>query len=315
MNVHEPDPPYDVPQTQISVSTTFFPAALLPGANSRTDVIIYTSDEVFFYAHQSVIRSRSTNDFASLLVPADPAVSGHRQSYASPHYGPGPQPFESTPQPGHLRTIAVPENSIVFNVILHIIYSMSSERYAPDLETVAQVLSCLEKYGVPALTPNHEIWATLLRHAPSAPLRVYVLAACYAMDSVCILASQYTLEVSLGTVTEADALTMGAIYLRRLFFLHLGRVEALKRVIKAPPEGHPIAPNCSLDAQRAIVRGWRMATASVMLADLPQNTSTNTLITTFGPLKSGSMCMKCKDLVQLRMTAMVQAWAEVKRTI
>lgn len=134
------------------------------------------------------------------------------------------------------------------------------------------------------------------------------------MDSLCTLASQYTLAVPLTDLTEASALTMGAIYLRRFIFLHLGREEALRRITRSPPAGHDSADGCSPAAQRAVRQGWLAVVAELLTSPQPQNLEAGDLLSKFAPLASLS-CPKCKDNVQGRIADVVQSWVKVKRTI
>lgn len=56
---------------------------------------------------------------------------------------------------------------------------------------------------------------------------VYALAAHHALD--------------LSTIIDAWGARCGAVYLMRLFVLHLGRTAALKRIL-APPPAPPVGP-------------------------------------------------------------------------
>jgi len=203
---------------------------------------------------------------------------------------------------------------VVFNLVLLMIYGMSCERYGPNIETISQALGCLSAYGLLAPAPNHDIWAVLLREAPSQPLRVYALGAAHAIESLCKLASQYTLAFRLTDVTEADVINMGAIYFRRLTFLHLGREEALRRTIRTPPPGHDINDGCSQASQAAVQRGWLATVGEVLTSPDPQNFEAGALLSMFAPL-AALPCSKCKKAVQGRIAGMMQDWAKVKRTI
>jgi len=321
--------------TQISVSTTFFPTALLPGSDGqRTDLILYTSDSVFFYCHQSVLRNNSSNGFGFLLPSANPSahsipdsmspeaytqlLAGSSTSPSTPEVPITPPRAKSLPHPSDqtdsLYTIFLQEDSVVFNLVLHMIYGMSCERYGPDVETVSRALGCLPAYGLRAPGQDHDIWSILLRQAPLHPLRVYALGGAHAIDSLCTLASQYTLAVSLTDLTEDDAMNMGAIYLRRIIFLHLGREDALRRTIGTPPAGHDTSESCTQVAQAAVRRGWLAAVGDVLASSQPQNIESGALLSKFAHL-AALPCSTCKELVQGRIAGMIQDWVKVKRTI
>lgn len=188
------------------------------------------------------------------------------------------------------------------------------ERYGPTVQTISQALRSLQAYGLSTPSLYHDIWAVLLRQAPHSPHRVYALGAAHAMDSLCTLASQYTLATPLTELGEAEATAMGAIYLRRFVFLHLGREEALRRTIRTPPPSHEDTETCSNDARMAIRQGWLATVGRILTGVQPQNTESAHLISQFAPL-AALPCQKCKENVQGRIASMVQDWARVKRTI
>lgn len=54
---------------------------------------------------------------------------------------------------------------------------------------------------------------------------------------------------------------IGAVYLKRLFFLHFGRAEALKRILLPPPHPHAPTPSCDFSDQKKLTRAWALASA------------------------------------------------------
>ncbi|KAG8852051.1 hypothetical protein FRB96_008969 [Tulasnella sp. 330] len=283
-----------------------------------SDVILRTSDGVFFYAHKSVLLGRSTNCFAGLLAPHDHGIHPLHDYISSPHVPDGlhpSSPQEVASQP--LQTIYVDEPSPVFNVILHFTYNMSCERYTPTLETLAFVFASLPKYGLPRVHTydRSDIPAALMRYVSVSPLRVYALAAENELDSVCILASQYTLDVTLDQVSEGDALTMGPIYLRRLCLLHVNRLEALRKLVTRPPDVHPKIPSCSLELQQSVRDAWMTGVGEIMKDSAAHNTSASALKEALEPCREVSPCWECKNLVEARIADVLDQWGPVKRTI
>ncbi|KAG9047784.1 hypothetical protein FS837_001492 [Tulasnella sp. UAMH 9824] len=318
--------------TEIRVSTTFFPSALLPNVpdGGRSDLIVHTSDTVFFYVHQSVLRARSSNDFGMLLstqyYTPNTSPSTHREihdqnqgtrDYFHDESGDSMPVTKSSPpdQGNTIPTIFVSEESVVFNLILHLTYGMPCSRYGPGIEVISGALEALPRYGLPTPGPTNEIWTVLLRQAEADPLRVYSLGAAYAVDSVCTQSSEHTLNTPLSSLSEADAMTMGAIYLRRLFFLHFGRVEALKRILGPPPDTHPDSTACFEVTQRAVKKAWKAALAELLLAEMPQATPVSSIVSAFGPIANSTHCLVCKEKVQERIASVVQKWGNVKRII
>lgn len=155
----------------------------------------------------------------------------------------------------------------------------------------------------------------LLRQVEVDPLRVYSVGAAHAIDMVCIQSSEHTLSTPSSSITEANAMTMGALYLRRLFFLHLGRMEAFKRIAGPPPEMHAPTPACSEVTQRAIQKAWKAALADLLLAEMPQATPVSSVISAFGPVANSTQCSACKEKIQERIASVVQGWGNVKTII
>lgn len=180
---------------------------------------------------------------------------------------------------------------------------------------LGQALACLSKYGIPMPDGDSDVWGLILRHAPLHPMRAYALGAAYGLDSVCVLASPHTLGVSLSTLTDGEVSLMGAIYLRRLMFLHMGRRDALKRVVARTPAQHAPTVACSLMDQVAITRMWNAAVADVLTITMPQNAAPDTLIGLLSPILRSTDCLFCGDIVQRRIARVGSDWLNVRRTI
>ncbi|KAG8855710.1 hypothetical protein FRB96_006754 [Tulasnella sp. 330] len=181
--------------------------------------------------------------------------------------------------------------------------------------TISEALAALDKYQIPIPGPASDIWTLVLRHAPSYPIQAYALAAHHDMESICIETSRYTCAVSLETITEADALTMGSMFLRKLFFLHLGRCEALKRVTEAPPKPHREVRNCREDAHASIVRAWALVVANILVQPMLQNIQVAQLREMFAGTMQGRTCGPCIDSIRSRVVEICDEWSAVKSTI
>jgi len=301
-----------------------------------------------FFCHQSILMSRSSNFFDGLVSPM--VLEAGAEIFGNPTNGQNlqtslsglamspiamlelpTQDGDSVPTPPTLlpqnrrSTVLVPETSTVFNVVLHMVYAIVVEEYAPDIDTIALAISTLPKYGIPVPKATQtDVWALLLKqaHTPGNAIKVYAIAAANGIDSVCVLASQYTLGVSLSTLTEADALTIGAVYLRRLVFLHVGRREALVRVIIHPPSRHGNTAECFSKHQDEVARNWSIAFSHLVSgtgrgseASLLHDTSVGALADTFGPVALSTRCEICKGAVRTRVSDLVRAWLAIRRTI
>lgn len=191
----------------------------------------------------------------------------------------------------------------------------SCQHYEPSLEAIAEAFQSSRVYGLPPPPDDHDVWSLLLRYAPTKPLQVYCLGASCGCETVCVRASEHTLGTRPSSVREVEATTMGAVYLRRLFFLHLGRTEALKRILRPKPIGHPVTTTCSAKDQKTVLAAWDRATSVVMLQDLPQNTSPVFLAMTFNPIATSVSCPECGEQVRQRILSMIPEWQRVRRTI
>ena len=232
-------PPEERDQTMISVSTTFFPGAeldVLP-----TDLIILSSDSVFFYVHEHKIIAGSMNGFNSLLPLKERGLP------------------EDT---GNILPLHL--DSVVLNILLHTIYNMSAAHYAPTPDAVISAVESLEEHGLEVkthLAPGTPLYALFLGTAPQTPIQFYAVAGSYDLHHLAIPISSFLLTFSLASLTDELAVKMGPLYLKRLFYLHLGRIEALKRLLLPPPQPHVPTPTCDFSEQKKLTRAWALASA------------------------------------------------------
>lgn len=98
--------------TIVSVSTTFHPGAnLLP---NPPDVILLSSDGVFFYVHSTQMLATSDNHFNGLVPPKPHATKSNLK--VRDELGP---------------IIPLPDIASVLNIVLHIVYDLSCAHYHP----------------------------------------------------------------------------------------------------------------------------------------------------------------------------------------
>ena len=130
----------------------------------------------------------------------------------------------------------------------------------------ATAVDALELYGLLKATlvsPATPLFQLITHRAPAEPLACYALAAHAGLDKLAVVVSTYTLSIDLSEISDELAACIGPHYLKRLFFLHLGRVDALKRLLFPPPGPHPPTEDCSLRAQRQLSRAWTAAIAQM----------------------------------------------------
>ncbi|KAG9003409.1 hypothetical protein FRB94_003117 [Tulasnella sp. JGI-2019a] len=301
----------------ITVSTTFYPSARLPGSETYgiPDMIIYTTDFVFFYGHQDKLLQISTNAFAH-TIPAS----------ISPVPTSAPSTRLSNP-PGHgtrrgkTLSVTVGHTSRVIDVVLRVIYDMPCQQTMPELDIISLALSVLDQYGLstPNETSPSEIWSLVLRHARTTDsIQAYALAAAHSMDKVCIEASAHTLRAPLENITEQQANLAGPIYLRRLFLLHMSRRESLRAVMERPPiitGQHDL--RCSAVDREGVARSWALAAANVMtLKTAPQGVGGEELSKALlSEATEGRTCEQCLACIRDRISEVVHDWLAIKATI
>ena len=137
--------------TVVSVSTTFLPGADL-GQPLPPDLILHNSDSVFFYVHGSALLNFSNNSFNSLI----------------PQY-----PISPTSDDGILPEVVVPEDSHVFNVVLHLLYIITCTHFCPPVDVISKVVSALKRYGVlikRLAAPDTCLYDLIMSRAPLYPI-------------------------------------------------------------------------------------------------------------------------------------------------
>ncbi|EIW80439.1 hypothetical protein CONPUDRAFT_105451 [Coniophora puteana RWD-64-598 SS2] len=276
----------------VSVSTTFFPGSDI--LTIHPDVIILSSDSVFFYVHSSVLLRVSHNAFNGLI-------------YVSSNQGCG------AVEP----VIPVTEHSSVLNIVLHGIYGISCSHYAPSFESLSSAIAAFPKYGLSAeklVASSMPLYTLLMSHAPLHPLEVYALAAKYNAHDLAVSASSHLLSFPLASISDDVAAKIGPKYLKRLFFLHLGRLDALKRLLLSPPHPHPPTENCSFEDQKRVTRAWALASAHLVWDTRP-DLSTSSIQSALGPLEEQLSCNMCRRTLRDRLNHIIVQWSIIKRTI
>jgi hypothetical protein len=236
--------------SMVSVSTAFFPRASIFAAE-KADLVLLSSDLVFFYAHSSRLRTESTNKFNSFLD----TVQSNVDHIDHLEHG--------------FTVVPVTESSEVVNIVLHTVYNMPFAHYSPQSNILMLAIHALDKYGISVkryTAPHMPLYELLLRHAPTNPLQFYVLAGRYDLYDLAVPISSMLLANSL---TEAGVDEIGPVYLARLIRLRCMRIDALKRLLLQPPRSHPPMWNCSLEDQTRLTRAWLLTSAYFVLEARP----------------------------------------------
>ena len=119
------------------------------------------------------------------------------------------QPSQQTP---HIF-IRLNEKADVLNLLLHAVYNLNPERYAPSLETLSCLPAALLNYGYSLdehLAPDSELTRLFLNYARMQPIDVYALAAAYNLEHIAQRASKPSLSTKLSDVTSEQVSTCAA---------------------------------------------------------------------------------------------------------
>ncbi|KAF4622486.1 hypothetical protein D9613_009086 [Agrocybe pediades] len=225
----------DEQETVVSISTAFNPNAIpIP------DTLLSSSDEVIFYVHaQTIVEACPTAFQPPLSAPLSDAR------------------FRE-------QIIQLDAPSKELNVILHTLYGNSPAAHSPDLATLIGAVDRMPLYTIPpktVLVPTSPLYNLLLSQTPLYPLDIYALAAHHGLHQLAVSASSHLLSYDVGSITDDMALRMGAIYLKKLLLLHVGRFSALKAILLHPPHPHPPTRQCNFQDQRQLTRAWALTSA------------------------------------------------------
>lgn len=191
---------------------------------------------------------------------------------------------------------------------------MSCTHYSPSFEDLSEAVNTLKMYGLPIttfLTSSTPLSIALLAHAPTRPLDLYALASSYDLHELAVSTSPHLLSFSLPTLSDEMAAKIGPIYLKKLFFLHLGRTDALKRLLLPPPHPHAPTPTCDFMEQKKLTRAWALASA-YLTWDARPDMSASTMEAALHPLADHLQCDLCKQSLRDRIRDLVVQWSVVK---
>ncbi|CAL1707892.1 unnamed protein product [Somion occarium] len=278
----------------VSVSTTFFPGAEHAHVPGFPDFIIVSSDSVHFYVHVDKLLDASKNGFNSLL-PLRPEDQ----------------------KDGMELVLKLPETSSVLNIILHTIYTISCAHYSPTVDVIVEAVNSFPKYGIPVGT-YVALWTPLyqliLSVAPYSAIEMYALAASHDLYDLAVPISSHLLGFPLSSITDDLATRIGPVYLKRLVFLYLNRMRALKQLLLCPPRPHEATEKCDTLEQKKLTRAWALGAANLVW-DARPDLSASSIISVLSFLTDGLTCTLCHDSLQARIRELVVQWSDVKTTI
>lgn len=162
--------------------------------------------------------------------------------------------------------ILVPESSQILNLVLHCVYDLPCAHLSSSLEDISACVAAITKYGLPLFeyaSPKGPLYDLVLSRAPTAGIQMYTLAAQHELEQLAMAVSSFLLSFDLATLTDDLAERMGAVYLKRLMFLHLGRTAALKRLLSPPLSYHLPDETCGTGEYDVLMSAWSLAVASL----------------------------------------------------
>ncbi|KAI0030572.1 hypothetical protein K488DRAFT_79561 [Vararia minispora EC-137] len=282
-----------------SVSTTFHQEFTHSGCPH--DLVLVSTDAVHFYVCDEALRSLSKNNFNSLL----PARSDTKLSIPQELSRISNNGFNSLLPAPFNATVPVPMTSRVLNVMLHAIYGLSPESYAPSFPDIELAITVMSTYGIfPAtlVMPTSALYQIIIQQSISLPLECYALAASCQLEELAIAVSPYTLSRPLSSLTNDLLDRMGPSYLFRLTF---------KQLVFPPPGPHPPTEDCSVEDQRPLSRAWTLAIA-YLCWDFRPGLSVPSIEGALRPLNNQLGCKVCRQYLEQRIRKLLVDWSLVK---
>lgn len=194
-----------------------------------TDVLLVSSDNVLFCVHSITLLLHSLNNFGGFL--------------------------KDISQP-----ILLSAHSSVLNIALYALYALNPAPFNPTTALITQALHFLVDHGIlpkDCITPRSPFCAAISALGVQCPLETFMAAAFFDLEHLAVDVSRNLLGLPLQAITDDVARTIGPRYLRRLVFLHLGRVDRLKQLMLQVPEAHGQNKDCYESEQRRLQLDWR----------------------------------------------------------
>ncbi|KAJ3522768.1 hypothetical protein NMY22_g11746 [Coprinellus aureogranulatus] len=281
---HTIDAGEGVEEQMLTVSTSFHPGSF----TLESDLILCSTDAIHFYVHTDYLNKASQAALPAFLRYAIPGVEG--------------------------AIIPIPEAGRILNIILHAIYGTIVSKHSPTTAELLEALDKLPNYGLiprDLVRPNTDLYNLLLTHAALTPLVIYATAAFHDIFELAQQASSHLLAYPLNEVDDILAMRMGPAYLKRLFLLHMNRIDAAKRVLLQPPGIHAATKKCTFEDQKKVKRAW--ALGSTYLAwEIRADLSSQSIKGVFEPLAAELDCAECRQMINKRVHDVLVSWAAVK---
>lgn len=236
----------------VSIATTFYPGN--PEVFPASDTILSSDDGTLFYLNSQLLAD------AGFKIPPSAPLPGMALDNITP--------LPQSPFLPKGSVAKLPDSSITLSIIFHALYNLSCSALSPTLPALSRAISRMPEYSLtPArvIESDTALYADLMtQYAPIKALELYALAGKHAIEPLAVDVSSHLLGLNLSEITDELATTMGSVYLKRLFFMHKGRVERLKSLLAKPPSLHvDKAADCDFEKQSALRRKWALLVTSL----------------------------------------------------
>jgi hypothetical protein len=161
---------------------------------------------------------------------------------------------------------------------------------------MSAALRSLQSYGVSLdllLTLGHPMSTTILHLGIQSPLETFAMVAENKLGHLATEVSKKLVSVTPNNLTDDLAEKMGASYLRRLVFLHLGRIDRLKQLLIQPHSLHPVTKDCYENDQKRLQNEWK-ALAVTLGWKARADMSPQRIHSTFTTLMLKTSCNQCQ---------------------
>ncbi|KAH6913017.1 hypothetical protein BKA70DRAFT_1265768 [Coprinopsis sp. MPI-PUGE-AT-0042] len=288
--------------TTLSISTTFYPEN---GGIPVADMVLSSNDSTLFYLNSHLLASSGFNVFSVSL-----------QTFSLLHR------FGTLPGGPllHGPVSKLPDSSATLDIIFYTLYGLSCDDRAPSFESLVYAIGRMPDYNLaPSTFIQHgtPLYAHLMdRHAPLQPLRLYVLAGQHSIEPLAVGVSSHLLGLDLSEITDEMAATMTSVYLKRLFFMHKGRLARLKTVLARPPSLHDskVAKVCDIATRSAVRSKWTTLVTSLVW-DATPDISPHSIQAHLRSTGEALPCTQCQHSWKERSVEAATEWATVKFTI
>ncbi|EJD47030.1 hypothetical protein AURDEDRAFT_164089 [Auricularia subglabra TFB-10046 SS5] len=275
--------------SSLIISPVFHASAQFAAANYTVpDTMLLSSNGVIYYVHAAVLMNASFNGFGGLL----PNASADGAS-----------------------AMRVEDDSHALDIIFYTVYGLDIAPLAADWPTLTHAVSTLiMRYGLLPPGPGDPLFAALLAHVhqEGGAKQVYAFAAQHELEALAVESSAHLLSLALQMIDPVWVTQVGPEYMRRLYFLQLGRIQAFSRILPAPLQLHPPTVLCDeREMQEMVLSPWAYAVANLVTNPQP-GTQPAAIEAALNPIAYRTPCAQCAEAVRRRIEDIVQEWSAVK---